>query len=112
MGNLCGKSSRDDDPFTQPGRLLGSTDSDRPEQARSHVPHSTKSNKDHPSLQTQGRVLGSYAANKSAKHGVDQNVSRKSQVHDGQTHGPLAPSTIADPRAAAAKAAEASFLIL
>ncbi|KAL1836308.1 hypothetical protein VTJ49DRAFT_5317 [Mycothermus thermophilus] len=24
MGNLCGKASRDDDPFSQPGRRLGS----------------------------------------------------------------------------------------
>ncbi|MCJ1373229.1 hypothetical protein MMC20_004457 [Loxospora ochrophaea] len=37
MGNLCGKESKDSDPFSQPGRTLGSAPPP-PQNPRAHVP--------------------------------------------------------------------------
>ena len=47
MGNLCGKASKESDPFAQPGRTLGSAPS-KPTEPRAAVPR----------IDSQGRTLG------------------------------------------------------
>ena len=47
MGNLCGKPSKENDPFSQPGRAVGSA---TPAQSDSRVPV--------PRINSQGRKLG------------------------------------------------------
>lgn len=52
MGNICGKESKDSDPFSQPGRTLESAPPPRSTNARSSVP---------PNITSQGRTLGGPA---------------------------------------------------
>ncbi|KAI9868273.1 MAG: hypothetical protein M1830_005668 [Pleopsidium flavum] len=49
MGNICGKGSKDSDPFSQPGRTLGSAPPPPSTNARSSIP---------PNIRSQGRTLG------------------------------------------------------
>ncbi|MCJ1302949.1 hypothetical protein MMC08_005754 [Hypocenomyce scalaris] len=48
MGNLCGKQSKDSDPFSQPGRTVGSAPT-TPSNTRASVPSK---------ISSQGRPLG------------------------------------------------------
>ncbi|MCJ1486731.1 hypothetical protein MMC06_006909 [Schaereria dolodes] len=52
MGNLCGKESKDSDPFAQPGRTVGPAPSIQ-SNARAPIP---------PKISSQGRPLGGPSA--------------------------------------------------
>ncbi|MCJ1364065.1 hypothetical protein MMC16_003174 [Acarospora aff. strigata] len=76
MGNICGKASKDSDPFSQPGRTLGSAPPPRPANARSTIPSNVNS---------PGRTLGGPArgdtedARRAAAQAAEERAARLNQ---------------------------------
>ena len=83
MGNLCGKPSRDSDPFAQPGRTLGSAPP-QPSDSRAAVPKISGTG-------SQGKTLGGPLSE-------TQNDARSAAAKAAEVGEPSEPFDLLGPR--------------
>ena len=84
MGNLCGKPSKENDPFTQPGRTVGSAPP-KPSEPRASVPK----------INSHGQALGGGGGPSDARSAA----AKAAEVGDDNSFDRLAPrfKTYPDP---------------